>query len=184
MNKNDLHIDEEQKAAMIATLNGPIITNALYGDTFAYAMLNTALGGHNMVAKNTGQIASVLRHARPGDILKFDRKNKLGHQTVFKSFENGEVCFWSSNQVNRNGSSGVGINCERIDTLDNVVISRFPTDLQSLPSRLEKIKSNSGMARFFKTANVHIEIDDVQTSASLECPSPQGQQLKPATTSQ
>ncbi|MGZ5543763.1 MAG: hypothetical protein ACXWIU_03735 [Limisphaerales bacterium] len=149
----------------IRFLNGPIVTNALYGNTAAYAILNQAMGGQSMWGKNPSEMTKVLENARPGDILKFDRRNGQGHQTVFKSFDGNKVCFWSSNQAN----GGVGVNCEELSTLSDVVVSRFPTDINAIPARLDKMKNSSAISSYFATANVDIPIEAIPNAQSLTC---------------
>lgn len=114
----------DNPSALINYVNSPGIDSAFLGNTYSVAFINQQLGGYNMLGtKSKGNIADVLKQAKPGDILKFDRSNGTGHSTVFQKFDGTNVCFWSSNK----GTSGPGIKCENVSNFVDCAVSRMPT---------------------------------------------------------
>lgn len=127
------------------------VKNGLNGDTNSIAMLFQYLGGHSLEGYrkrgSNDQIIQVLKQAKRGDFMKIDRAVG-GHSTIFKEFKNGKVCYFSSNR----STGGVSdTRCEPVSALRDVVISRFPEDVCSLPEKLDNMMNNAKLKAELKT---------------------------------
>ena len=76
-----------------------------------------------------------LKNARNGDLLGFDRgplskHAGSGHEAVFASFDGTDVCYFSSQY------SGTSRNCEPLAEISDLSLSRFPSDVASIPEKL------------------------------------------------
>lgn len=147
-------------------LNGPVVKKALNGNTYSFAALNEAMGGQNVAAKGFDQIKTLLKDAKAGDILKFDRKSRTGHSTVFKEIKGDQFCYWSSQKTR---TDGVGERCEPIASLTGVAISRLPGD-DLMANGIEKAMQNSKVARVLTaTENGSVPADAINWNTKLDC---------------
>lgn len=143
-------------------LNGPQVRAAINGNTFSVAYLFQHLGGSSLHGKGQN-IRSVLAQAKTGDVLRLDRTNGTGHSTIFKEIKGDQFCYWTSNT----GTNGVGVQCENLSSLTQVVVSRFPSNLSSLPGKLdhaarEVASLNSSRANAMQASSVN-------WASGLEC---------------
>lgn len=151
---------------LLKTINGPIVRNALNGNTWSFAALNAALGGQNMIGKGASVI-TVLKQARPGDVMKFDRSSGTGHSTIFKEIDGNKVCFWSSNT----STNGVGVKCEPLSQIVDVAVSRLPNDPAKLIANIEHLKESAPVSLMTPNNANRMPSGAVRWDSKLECPS-------------
>jgi hypothetical protein len=145
-------------SAQINFLNSQGVQEAFLGTTYSMAYLIQRMGGQSMWSKLSG-INEVLRQAKPGDILKFDRTGGTGHSTVFQEVRGDKVCYWSSNKRTK----GPGLQCEPISRLANVVVSRMPA-AQDIPGAIDKMIASGGLKGAYKP-----DPADMKWAHSLDC---------------
>lgn len=122
--------------AQIRFLNSSAVKAAVNGNTFSIAKLIQGLGGRSMFSGASGGVKAVLKQARTGDLLRFDRNNGTGHSTIFKDADDVQFCYWSSNTA----TMGVGVQCEYIGVISQVVVSRFPGDLNDFGAKVDNLQ--------------------------------------------
>jgi hypothetical protein len=159
-NSGQLNLTSRQ----IAFLNGPQVKAAINGNTYSVAYLFQQLGGASMQGTG-GNIQSVLSQARTGDVLRIDRSNGTGHSTIFKEIKGNQFCYWTSNK----STNGVGVQCENISSLTHVAVSRFPSDIQNLPARIDQMSSPTSMGTFNHVRANKMGAGEVKWASSLEC---------------
>ncbi|MGZ3723835.1 MAG: hypothetical protein ACXVA9_12920, partial [Bdellovibrionales bacterium] len=111
-----------------------------------------------------GGVRAVLNKAQTGDIVRFDRKNGTGHSAIFKEQNETQFCYWTSN----GGTRGVGVQCEYIGPVAQMVISRFPDDVENLGSRLDTMRTT--LLGFDSTQANSIGPESVSWASDLDCP--------------
>jgi hypothetical protein len=139
---------------------------ALNGNTNSVAYLFQLLGGESMHAEGGSQISSLLlSQAKTGDVLRLDRNNGTGHSTIFQKFENGKVCYWSSNTR----TNGVGLQCESLSVLKGVVVSRFPSNVTDFPNKVREAMRE--MKGFSSTEANKMSTNDpkIKWASSMKC---------------
>lgn len=149
-------------SAQINFLNGEQVRAAFNGNTYSVAYFNQRLGGQNILGIGSqSEIMKALRQAKPGDTLKFDRRNGTGHSTIFQEIRGNKVCYWSSNRK----TNGPGLQCESISSLTSAAVSRFPS-AEVMPEALDRMMStNSLKGAYVPTKN------QVLWNSSLTCSS-------------
>jgi hypothetical protein len=76
-----------------------------------------------------------------------------------------QFCYWTSNTATR----GVGVQCEYIGKVSEMVISRFPGDMENLGTHLDEART--ALMGFSSTQANSIGPDSVAWASDLDCPS-------------
>jgi hypothetical protein len=159
--ENHIQLSAEQ----IRFLNGPAVKAAINGNTFSVAKLIQHLGGASLYSARSGGVRAVLDKAQTGDILRFDRSNGTGHSAIFKELTATQFCYWTSNT----GTRGVGVQCEYLGAISQMVISRFPEDVENLGPRLDEMKT--ALLGFTSAQANVLGPESVTWASDLDCPS-------------
>jgi hypothetical protein len=162
-------------ASQVAFLNGPQVKAAINGNTFSVAYLFQYLGGSSLHGKG-GNIRETLAQAKTGDVLRIDRNNGTGHSTIFKEIRGDQFCYWTSNT----GTNGVGVQCENISALTQVVVSRFPADVAAVPARIDQMASS--LRGLNTTAANGMQASSIRWASALDCKRDDGPVLHQAGT--
>jgi hypothetical protein len=155
----------------IRFLNGPQVRAALNGNTFSVAKLIQSLGGASIYSARSGGVRAVLEKAKTGDIVRFDRNNGTGHSAIYKDQDGIQFCYWTSNT--RTG--GVGVQCEFIGIVSEMVISRFPSDTENLGSHIDEAQKT--LIGFSSNQANTLGPDAVSWAADLDCPNENNRHL-------
>lgn len=148
----------------IQFLNGPAVRAALNGNTFSVAKLIQSLGGASIYSAHSGGVRAVLEKAKTGDIVRFDRNNGTGHSVIYKDNDGIQFCYWTSNT--RTG--GVGVQCEFIGIVSEMVVSRFPGDTENLGSHIDEARK--ALLGFSSDQANTLSPDSVSWASDLDCP--------------
>jgi hypothetical protein len=148
----------------IAFLNGIQVKAAINGNSFSVAKLIQHLGGQSIFSGQNGGVAAVLAQAQTGDILRIDRNNGTGHSTIFKELNGSQFCYWASNTATK----GVGVQCEYLGAISQAVVSRFPSDLEDLGSRIDSMRKS--LVGFTSAQANTLGPQSVSWAGTLDCP--------------
>jgi hypothetical protein len=97
--------------------------------------------------------------------VRFDRKNGTGHSAIFKEQNATQFCYWTSNTA----THGVGVQCEYIGPVAQMVISRFPDDVENLGTRLDAMRTS--LLGWGSTQANSVGPESVAWVSDLDCPS-------------
>lgn len=149
-------------ASNVAFINSAGVKAAINGNTFSMAYMLQQIGGTSLHGTGSN-IRSVLAQAKTGDLLRLDRTSGTGHSTIFKEIKGDQFCYWTSNT----GTNGAGVQCENISSLQQIVVSRFPSDLKTLPAKIDQAASTLGALN--STRANSMKASQLQFATSLEC---------------
>ena len=119
----------------------PEALKALNSTTFRDAWNSNGYGPAALIENLGGQNFKDLSQARPGDIMKLDRKNGSGHMTIFSHVQGNRICYWTSNKKTRGVQDyDKKPHCESMDRMKGYVFSRI-TDVAALQRGLDNLGS-------------------------------------------